>query len=71
MRDEESAEMLDIILKSTVYDLAHMYDWGTLASGIQTNIIAQKEFASFYAKREKHANKALEKTIDDFSANVN
>jgi ABC-type glycerol-3-phosphate transport system substrate-binding protein len=71
LRDEESAEMLDIILKSTVYDLARMYDWGTLASGIQTNIIAQKEFASFYAKREKHAKKALEKTIDAFSANVN
>lgn len=70
-RDEESAEMLDIILKSTVYDLARMYDWGAIASGLQGNIIAQKEFASFYAKREKSVYTALEKTIDAFTANVN
>lgn len=71
LRDEESAEMLDIILSSTVYDLARMYDWGAVASGLQTNIIAQKEFASYYAKREKAMNTALEKTIDAFSSNVN
>ncbi len=71
LRDEDSAEMLDIILQTTVYDLARMYDWGALASGLQGNIIAQKEFASFYAKRETAMNTALEKTIDAFSSNVN
>lgn len=71
LRDEESAEMLDIILKSTVYDLARMYDWGTIASGLTGNIIAQKEFASYYARREKTVLADLEKTIEAFSANVN
>ena len=62
LRDEESAEMLDIILKSTVYDL-RVCMTGNIASGIQTNIIAQKEFASFYAKREKHAKRRLKPSM--------
>ena len=71
LRDEESAEMLDIILGSTVYDLARMYDWGTVASGLANNIIAQLEFPSFYAKRETATVAALEKTIEAFTANKN
>jgi hypothetical protein len=71
LRDEESAEMLDIILGSTVYDLARMYDWGTVASGLTNNIIAQKEFPSFYAKLETKTTAALEKTIEVFAANKN
>jgi len=71
LRDEESAEMLDIILASTVYDLARMYDWGALASGLHTNIMAGKEFSSYYAKREKAVEKALQKTIDAFLTNAN
>ncbi len=71
LRDEKSAEMLDIILGSTVYDLARMYDWGSIASGIINNIIAKKEFASFYAKREKSVIKGLEKTLKAFESNKN
>lgn len=71
LRDEESAEMLDIILASTVYDLARMYDWGGLASGIIGNKGAGKEFSSFYAKREKATLNALNKTLEAFEANTN
>ncbi len=71
LRDEESAEMLDIILASTVYDLARMYDWGAIASGLTGNIIGGREFASYFAKREKAATKALDKTIEVFKSNNN
>jgi hypothetical protein len=71
LRDEESADMLDIILASTVYDLARMYDWGGLASGITGNIGAGREFSSFFAKREKAANSALMKTLEAFEKNEN
>lgn len=71
LRDEESAEMLDIILASTVYDLARMYDWGGIASGLTGNIVAGKEFSSYFARREKAVQTALEKTIEAFESNVN
>ncbi len=66
LRDEESAEMLDIILDSTVYDLARMYDWGAVASSIVANMMSGKDFMSFFKKREKAANSALQKTVDAF-----
>lgn len=71
LRDEELAEMLDIILASTVYDLARMYDWGAIALGLTGNIIGGREFASYFAKREKAATKALDKTIEVFKSNNN
>lgn len=70
-RDEDSEEMLDIILKSTVYDLARMYNWGSFASNLPADLKKQSDFASSYAKRETAINKALQKTIDNFIANEN
>ena len=71
LRDESSIEMLDIILSSTVYDIARMYDWGGFASGIAASISTKSEFASSYARKEKAIGKAIEKTITQFTENKN
>ena len=47
-----------------------MYDWGAIASGL-TAISSRQEFASYFAKREKAATKALDKTIEVFKSNNN
>ena len=40
MRDEESAEMLDIILANMSLDLAYVYNWGTLITNYRNSIKA-------------------------------
>lgn len=71
LRDEASIEMLDLILSSTVYDMARMYNWGSFAQGIPADIAAKKEFASGYARKEKSINKSIQQTIDSFNENKN
>ncbi|MBR5869887.1 MAG: carbohydrate ABC transporter substrate-binding protein [Clostridia bacterium] len=65
IRDEESAEMLDIILAQRAYDLGMIFNWGSMFSTI-TGMSTSKnpDFASLYAKNEKSTNKAIEKFID-------
>lgn len=65
IRDEESAEMLDIILAQRAYDLGMIFNWGNMFStitGLSTNTNA--DFASSYAKVEKATLKAIEKFVD-------
>ena len=71
LRDENSEEMLDIILNSAVYDMARMYNWGSFASGIAADIKGEKDFASQYARKEASVQTAIEKTIDNFTSNAN
>ena len=69
IRDEESAEMLDIILAQRAYDLGMIFNWGNMFStitGMSTNKNA--DFASLYAKREKATNTAIQKFIDALDA---
>lgn len=64
MRDEESIEMLDIILQDRRYDLGYIYNWGNLYTNIRTIIIQGKDtFASTWEKGEKSFNTAMEKTL--------
>lgn len=70
MRDEESAEMLNIILSTRSYDLAYIYNWGNLYSGIIDLINTGKDnVASTWDKRKKTAEKAMQKTIDAYKEN--
>ena len=70
MRDEESAEMLDMILASRVYDLAYIYDWGSIHSQIHNLIYTGKDtVASTWQKRESSALKALDKTVTAYKEN--
>jgi len=69
LRDEESIEMLDLILDSRVYDLASIYDWGGISSMFnELGNSATKQFASTYAGKEKGAVSAIEKTITEIEA---
>lgn len=71
LRDEESIEMLDIILQSRCYDLAYFYDWGSLFSSTMT-LIQNKGGAELMSKWESKltaAEKAMNATIDEFRAN--
>ena len=66
MRDEESSEMLDIILAGRMSDLGYITDVGTLYSGLMAQMAAGKtDVASTYAKREKLTSKQLEKLIEE------
>ncbi|MFA6948260.1 MAG: ABC transporter substrate-binding protein [Eubacteriales bacterium] len=69
IRDDESADMLDIIFATRVYDLGFIFDWGGAGSLI-TNMFSQKknEFASSYAKIADKAAAKMQETIDAFDA---
>ncbi len=69
IRDEESADMLDIILAQRAYDLGMIFNWGNMFSTI-TGMSTSKnpDFASSYAKVEKSTLKAIEKFVDALDA---
>jgi ABC-type glycerol-3-phosphate transport system substrate-binding protein len=64
-RDDESADMLDIIKQGKIYDLGYYCNAvGELSStGYNLSKMPSPDFASFYAKNEKAAIKALEKLV--------
>lgn len=70
-RDEDSAEMLDIIFATRVYDLGWYYQFGLLNEEVmnlfRTNYAA-KEFSSMYASKEKKALEEVKKANEAFAA---
>ena len=69
LRDDESIEMLDIILDSRVYELAMSFGWSGLG-GILEDLYRPKnrDFVSTYEKKQDVYTKAIEKTIGEFTA---
>ena len=66
LRDEESLDMLNLILSHRVYELAAIYDWGgvnSMFSEMSSNPSAN--FASTYKSKQKLAGKNLEKTVEE------
>ncbi|NLK38854.1 MAG: hypothetical protein GX303_01215 [Clostridiales bacterium] len=64
IRDEESKEMLDIILDSLVYDLGYIYNWGSLSSMISSIMVSgENTFASKYATVERVVKKMMDADI--------
>jgi len=67
MRDEESIEMLDIILQDRRYDLGYIYNWGSMYNNIRSIIIAGRDtFASTWERGQKSFNTAMEKTLTQY-----
>ena len=67
LRDEESIEMLKIILSSCSYDLGYMFNFGGMTDIFA--IMARKNvntFASDYEKKADKAQKDIEKLIERF-----
>ena len=68
-RDEESAEMLDIVFESRLYDLGYFGDWGKLPSKLTSQSAANKgDFASLFASYESAVANSLNDTVAAYSA---
>ncbi len=68
VRDNESEGMLDLIFDTRTYDLGDVFAFGNLAgdwAGIAAS--GNKDVASFYAKHEKLAQKAMDKFVEKIS----
>lgn len=65
VRDEESSEMLDIILNNRVYDLGEMYNWGSIVSSIYSLTTAEN-IASTIDSNYNIAAAAIELTVEDY-----
>ena len=64
MRDDDSREMLDIILANTAYDIGYIYNFGNFAMTIVYNGQNKKtDHASQFEKMEQKMLKDIEKTI--------
>ncbi|MCQ2426149.1 MAG: hypothetical protein MJ070_08380 [Lachnospiraceae bacterium] len=68
-RDDESKDVIDLILATIRYDLGYMYDYGGL-SDLTLRMTQSKKtnVASEYTKIESAAQDALEKAIDKYFA---
>ena len=68
-RDDDSAEMLDIIVDNAVVDLLYYYGdlFGLDGIGVQLAAGNARNFSSFYASNEKTANKSIQKFINKFT----
>jgi hypothetical protein len=67
-RDEESAEMIDIVMAGRTFDFGYMYDgWNGMAFYLQTLMSSKStNFASFYASNEKKVLKYYDKVVQAY-----
>lgn len=69
IRDEKSAEVLDMIFANRVYDLGYMYDWGSIASKIMgLTGSTSPNIASTIASTVGAAETKMQETIDQYLA---
>lgn len=64
VRDEESAEMLDLIFSKVVMDNANIFSWGSLQSAVSAAIADGSAIASVIESKRSATEKAIEKTVD-------
>ena len=72
-RDNESVEMMDMIMESRIFDFGYVYDNWNGASFWLENLVASKkpDFESYYAKNEKKIMKYYQKVFDLFDEYAN
>ena len=61
-RDDDSADMLDIIFANRIFDVAYIFDWGGLIGSI-INLKSEDKLSSTVESKLKSAETSLEKTI--------
>ncbi len=68
LRDDESKEVMDIIIENTVFDFGTVYDnWNGFAFMLQFMMNDQnKNFRSYYAGRKGNAKAQIKKTVKAF-----
>jgi len=68
LRDEDSKEMLDIIMAGRRYDIGMLYNWGGVRDIILNTInSARTTLVTAYERVEARAAAALEQTMEEFS----
>lgn len=67
IRDEDSAEMLGLMLDSREYDIGEYYNWDNLINNLLYSSLQARSnvFASNYAKHEEKIKTLIQKTIDE------
>ena len=67
LRDQESVEMLDLVIDNRAYELEHAFSFG--ASGAVENIVLNgKDPSSTFASQQKVINKMIDKALKDLGA---
>ena len=67
IRDEESAEMLDLIFSTRIYDLGFIFNWGGIGYMLESVYPNAGKFVSKYESSEPKAITAMEKTLDEIT----
>ena len=67
-RDDESKEMIDLILENRLYDIGGIYGWGNMGSLFTDLSRGRGELVTWYEKNEARIETAMQKTIDLFEA---
>ncbi len=73
-RDDTSSQIIDILHDASMTDLAYVYDGSLNGAGmIMRSLFAakNKDYSSYYAKREKGTIKKMEKFIENFLESKN
>ena len=66
-RDQESAEMLDLIFANRIYDLGQIYDPGNFSNTlIYMTMTKDRDVASKWASNQKMINKTLDRMLEKF-----
>ena len=72
IRDEESSDMLDIILSTRLYDIGATYQIGGYNEKLMDMFrFNKKDFASMYSKYEAKAQQDIDKVNDAFAEVMN
>ncbi|MBR5871464.1 MAG: extracellular solute-binding protein [Clostridia bacterium] len=70
VRDEDSAEMLQLIFDSQVFDVGYFFNWGNTLNSTMDLLNTRKDtIASTLEKISKKVEKDVQATIDAFTAN--
>lgn len=65
-RDEESSAMIDIILKSRLYDLGDVYGWGNMGGFFEGIVKGTGDsLAVYWEKNSTRIESAMQKTLDN------
>ncbi len=64
LRDEESIEMLDLVIDNRAYELEQAFSFGS-SSCVETIVLNQGEPASIFERQTKIINKNIEKTLEN------
>ena len=70
MRDEQSAEMVRIMMTNRSFDLTHAYSFPSISSNYAGCVTNNSNFASIAKKLERNFNKSAEKIVREIEKNL-